>query len=154
MVYRHIFLIKYITSTGKSLDLSTGKFPALWKLASIVPIPKSSNNPMIQTTGLFVFSSIVSKILEKYIYFLIWDCLAENAPLSDYQLGFKCGRSTVSSLLSVTHEWPSLMDQHKDVMCVFFDFHKAVPHRRLMKRLADIGIHLLQYTVIMAMQLP
>ena len=48
------------------------------------------------------------------------------------------------SVLATTHDWHRFLDQRKDVMCVFFDFRKAfgtVPHRRLMTRLVELGIH-------------
>ena len=40
-----------------------------------------------------------------------------------------------------THEWHSLMDRQKDIMCDFQKAFDTVPHHRLMERLANIGIH-------------
>ena len=126
------------------MSLTTGKFPTSWKSASIVPIPKSTNKSNPSDYRPISLLSIVSKLLEKYVYSRVRDHLIQHAPLSDYQWGFQRGKSTVSSLLFVTHGWHSLIDQQKNVMCVFFDFQKAfdtIPHHRLMDRLAGIGIH-------------
>ena len=51
-----------------------------------------------------------------YVYYLLWEHIAEHAPLSDSQWGFQKRKSTVLSLLLATHEWHSLMDRQKDVM--------------------------------------
>ena len=136
----------YVYSLAKlfSLSLSSGKFPVLWKSASIVPIPKSTSKSNPSDYRPISLLSIVSKLLERYVYSLLWEHIIEHAPLSGSQWGFQKGKSTVLSLLLATHEWHSLVDRQKDVMCVFFDFQKAfdtVPHHRLMERLANIGIH-------------
>ena len=62
----------------------------------------------------------------------------------DKQWGFQKGKSTTTALLYATHDWFTLLDQQKDVMCIFFDFKKAfdtVPHRKLLDKLCEIGIH-------------
>ena len=66
-----------------SLSLSSGKFLVLWKSASIVPIPKSTSKSDYRPI------SIVSKLLERYVYSLLWKHMVEHAPLSDSQWGFQ-----------------------------------------------------------------
>ena len=51
-----------------SISLSTGKFPTSWKLASIVPIPKSTNKSNPNDYRPISLLSIVSKLLERYVY--------------------------------------------------------------------------------------
>ena len=117
---------------AKLFSLQGSILPCGNQLYSIVPIPKSTNKSNPSDYRPISLLSIVSKLLEKYVYSRVWDHLIEHAPLSDYQWGFQRGKSTVSSLLCVTHEWHSLIDQQKNVICVFFDFQKAfdtVPHR-------------------------
>ena len=127
-----------------SLSLRTGKFPKLWKLAHVVPIPKADNKSDPSNYRPVSLLSIVSKILEKIVYTRLWEHIVEHAPLSDCQWGFQKQRSTTTALLFTTHEWYSFLDKQKDVICVFFDYRKAfdsVPHRRLMDRLFQIGFH-------------
>ena len=126
-----------------SLSLTTGKFPKMWKIASIVPIPKLGNKSDPSNYRPVSLLSIVSKILEKIVYSLLWDHLLDTAPISDCQWGFQKGKSTTTALLSTTHEWCSQLDQQHDVLCVFLDFKKAfdsVPHRRLMEKLTQLGL--------------
>ena len=83
--------------------------------------------------------------------FLITEHLNEFHPLSAVQWGLQKGKSTLTTLLSSTHDWLTELDRNKDVCCVFFDFQKAfdtVPHRNLIKRLEDLNLHplLLKWT--------
>ena len=55
--------------------------------------------------------SDVSKLLEKLIQSRISEHLAEHAPISDAQWGFQKGKSTVTALLSTTHDL--LMHMHR-----------------------------------------
>ena len=119
-----------------SLSLATGKFPKMWKLANIVPIPKANRKSDPSNYRPVSLLSIVSKLLEKIVFSLLTDHLLEHAPISDCQWGFQKGKSTTTSLLYTTQEWYTLLDKKQDVLCVFFDFRKAfdrVPHRRLME---------------------
>ena len=133
--------IAYSLAKLFSLSLSTGRFPILWKSARVVPIPKSGNKTDASNYRPISLLSVVSKLLEKYVYSLLWTHLLENAPLSTNQWGFQKGKSTVTSLLAATQ---NILDQRGNVMCVFFDFSKAfdmVPHQRLMTRLSELKIH-------------
>ena len=133
-LYEHLF----------TLTLSKGRFPKMWKIAGVVPIPKSSSkyNPSnYRPTSLF---SVVSKHLERIVHSLLWEHLLTCAPISDKQWGFQKGKSTTTALLYATHDWFTPLDQQKDGMCIFFNFKKAfdtVPHRKLLDKLCEIGIH-------------
>ena len=128
-----------------SFSITKGQLPRLWKTASVVPIPKSSNSKH-SPSGHRPISllPIVSKLLEKHIHSLIFDYLNEHAPISDVQWGFQQKKSTVTALLSVTQDWLALLDQRRDTHCVFFDLQKAfdtVPHRKLMCKLEKLHLH-------------
>ena len=126
-----------------SCSILTGKFPTIWKIASIVPIPKSGHKNDPSNYRPISLLSIVSKLLEKIVYSRLWEDLVHGSSISECQWGFQKHKSTTTALLSTTHEWFQLMDRKLDVMCVFFDYKKAfdsVPHRRLMERLLHIGV--------------
>ena len=126
-----------------NLSFPTGKFPEIWKIASIVPIPKAGDKSDPSNYRPISLLSIVSKLLEKIVYAILWDHLLEHAPISDRQWGFRRGESTTTVLLSATHDWFSLLDKQCDVLCVLFDFRKAfdsVPHKKLMDKLSRIGL--------------
>ena len=105
-----------------NLSLASGKFPEMWKIASIVPIPKSGDKSDPSNYRPISLLSIVSKLLEKIVYAILWDHLLEHSPISDRQWGFQRGKSTTTALLSATHDWLSLLDRQCDVLC---DFRKA-----------------------------
>ena len=94
------------------------------KKANIVPILKSSNRSHPSDYRPVSVLCIVSKLLEKLVHLLLWEHLLEHAPISDCQWGFQRGKSTTTTtLLSTTHEWCTLLDQQKSIMCIFFDFN-------------------------------
>ena len=69
--------------------------------------------------------------------------LQTNAPISEKQWGFMCGRSTVSALIRVVDDWQRALDRGNEVCAVFFDISKAfdtVPHLPLLRTLIEIGI--------------
>ena len=141
--------ITYSLAKLFSLSLSAGKFPALWKSAHVVPVPKSANKVDASNYRPISLLSIVGKLLEKYVCSLLWYHLEEHAPLSTNQCGFQAGKSTVTALLTATSEWQRILDLQGSVMCIFFDLKKAfdtVPHRRLMDRLSELRIHPLLLT--------
>ena len=126
-----------------NLSISHGHFPKLWKQARVVPVPKSTKKSSPSGYRPISLLSILSKILEKHIHSLITNHLHENHPLSDMQWGFQKGKSTVTALLSATHDWLMHLEQKREIACVFFDFQKAfdtVPHRRLMERLNQLQL--------------
>ena len=126
-----------------NLSISNGQFPKTWKEARIAPIPKSTTKHSPSGYRPISLLSILSKLLEKHFHLLITDHLAEHHPLSEAQWGFQKGKSTLTALLSVTHDWLTHLDQNKDICCVFFDFQKAfdtVPHRILMERLKQLHL--------------
>ena len=127
-----------------NISLASGKFPEMWKIASIVPIPKSGDKSDPSNYRPISLLSIVSKLLEKIVYAILWDHLLKHTPISDRQWGFQRGKSTTTALLSATHNWFSLLDRQCDVLCVFFDFRKAfdsVPHKQLLEKLSRIVSH-------------
>ncbi len=126
-------------------SLTTGIYPKEWKLARIVPIPKS-DCPGTSVTGYRPISilSIVSKVLERHVKDTIDEFLIQTHPISDCQWGFMHHRSSVSALIAVTHDWLSALDSGHEVCVVFFDVKKAfdsVPHVPLLEKLSEIGLN-------------
>ena len=126
-------------------SISQRCFPACWKLANVVPIPKSISQKT-SPSGYRPISllPIVSKIFEKHIHLFISDYLAEYHPIACNQWGFQPQRSCTTTLLTTTYDWYGTMDKGKDVLAVFFDFQKAfdsVPHGPLITKLQNTGLH-------------
>ena len=127
-----------------NLSLKSGILPTDWKFSHIVPIPKSKS-PSSSPSDYRPISllPIVSKVLERHVYNFLSDFCTHNHLISNSQFGFRSGFSTVSALLSVTHDWFTLLDSHSSVCAVFFDLRKAfdsVPHQLLLNTLSSSGI--------------
>ena len=105
-----------------NLSLTSGAFPSEWKVARIVPIPKTGS-PGASASGYRPISilPIVSKVLEHHVKELIEEYIADDAPISKHQWGFMHHRSSTSALISVYHDWLSSLDSGEEVCIVFFD---------------------------------
>ena len=68
--------------------ISNGRFPSLWKNANVVPIPKPTTDKS-SPSGYRPVSllPIISKLLERHIYSVLSDHLAESQPLSTFTMG-------------------------------------------------------------------
>ena len=120
-----------------NISIKLGHFPTCWK-TSVVPIPKSSQHNEAANYRPISLLSVVSKLLERHIHQVITIHLNENRTLSNMQWGFQSGKSTVTALLAVTHDWFKALESRHNVCSVFFDLRKAfdsVPHRLLLEKL-------------------
>ena len=127
-------LVLHLRSLISSIRL--GKLPDAWKASFVVPIPKSSKNhlPSNYCNRPISLLCILNKVLENHIFSLIVEHLEDNYPLFNCQWGFWQGRSTVSALLSTTHEWLQQLEYRHDICAIFLDYKKAfnsVPHAPL-----------------------
>jgi hypothetical protein len=69
--------------------------------------------------------------------------LRSNNIIDPAQHGFQASRSCVTNLLTAREHWLAQIDAGKTVDAVFVDFSKAfdkVPHRRLIKKLENVGV--------------
>ena len=82
-------------------------------------------------------------MLERHFHQYVTKHLNEYHPLSNKQWGFQSGKSTVTALLSVTHDWFQALEAGQEVCSTFFDLRKAfdsVPHWPLVDKLANLGL--------------
>ena len=75
-------------------SLSQGCFPACWKLANVIPVPKpGSLNSSPSGYRPISLLSIISKVLEKHVYMFMYDYLSEHYLIASNQWGFQPGKS-------------------------------------------------------------
>ena len=126
-----------------NMSIESGIFPDKWKLSSVVPIPKGGDHSNPSNSRPISLLSVVRKMLERHVYYLITEYLSSDHPLANTQWGFQSGKSTMSALLTTAHDWFAKLEAGKEVCSVFFDLQKAfdsVPHRELVEKLCKLRI--------------
>ena len=126
-------------------SLAEGLLPSEWKVARVVPVPKSAAlKDSVSGYRPISILPTVSKILECHVSEIILNHICEAYPISDRQWGFMHQRSSTSALISVIYDWLSALNNGQEVCVVFFDVQKAfdsVPHLPLLQKLEQIGIN-------------
>ena len=131
---------------NKSLD--HGIFPQDWKLANIVPIYKKGQREHTENYRPISLLPIVSKVLERCVFFNIKDHLFQL--IQNSQHGFISGKSCITNLLEVLDYIGSELDNGGQVDAIYLDLSKAfdkVNHSRLKQklRMAGFGGKLIQW---------
>ena len=107
-----------------NVSFSTGKFPAAWKLAKVVPVYKSKGSKS-QASNYRPISllSCVSKLCERLFFDKLY---AHVSPaLAPVQSGFRRGDSTTMQLTRLVQDIVALRHDHQHVGMCFFDLAKA-----------------------------
>ena len=120
------------------------KVPQIWKLADVVPLPKTSTvKDLERELRPISLTSTLSKIAERLVI------EREVKPtllkvVDPQQFGFIPNSSTVLALISMLHCWLSATDgSGSSVRTVFLDYKKAfdmVDHTTLVAKLFSLGI--------------
>jgi hypothetical protein len=144
-----LMLIQLVSYLKKPLaflfnrTLATGEIPEDWKKGNISSIFKKGAKNRAENYRPISLTSVVCKLMEKFIKQAMLDYLLENDLLSKKQHGFISGRSTVTQLLRYLDECIAEISDGYVVDAIYLDFSKAfdtVPHRRLMSKLESYGI--------------
>ena len=103
-----------------------GSFPAPWRLATVIPIPKPGKDP--SNPGNYrpiALTSCLCKTLERMVnYRLVWYMESRDL-LTPFQSGFRQNRSTTDHLVSLETFIRDAMVAGEHVVSVFFDLEKA-----------------------------
>ena len=101
-------------------------FPAAWRQATIIPIPKPGKNITDPTNYRpIALTSCLCKLMEKLVYKrLIW-FLETKKKLSKYQCGFRKNRSTLDQLIRLETFIRNAFIRGEHVTVIFFDIEKA-----------------------------
>ena len=124
-----------------NLSLELGTFTEKWKDANLVPIHKcESKNDGFNYCGISLLD-VLSKLLERQVYNEIFSIICPH--LTHWQHGFLPGKSTVSQLSQVVHQFANALERRQQVDVIYLDLSKAfdrVSHEKLLFKLQCLGI--------------
>ena len=123
--------------------LKNGNLPNDWKMAYITGVFKKGSKQLPENYRPISLTSILCKIMEKFVRDNVISHLIENELLSKKQFGFVSGRSTLTQLLYYLDECIEKIANGNVIDAIYLDFSKAfdtVPHRRLLGKLESYGI--------------
>ena len=124
-------------------SINNGKFPQLFKHATVIPIHKKGPKDEISNyrpiSLLNVFSKIFEKLMKKYLL----QFLDSKNILHPNQFGFRRALSTFDALRTFSEEIYASLDKKHSLLSIFIDFTKAfdtVKHDILIRKLNFYGI--------------
>lgn len=136
------YVIPYITHIVNTC-LITNTFPAQWKLAHVIPIPKVSDPLLPKDLRPVSILPTLSKILERVVYLQLTEHLNKYNILPAHQSGFRRAHSCTTALLKVSDDILEATDCNKITALVLLDFTKAfdtLQHSLLVAILHYIGL--------------
>lgn len=126
-----------------NLCLEKAIFPEAWKLAVVVGIPKSGDVKNLNNIRPISLLPIPGKILEHFINQQIVSFLESKHLLTNQQMGFRKGRSTVESCLGLIDKAMKAINRSSYLLAVFVHLAKTfntVNHSLLLTKLRNLGL--------------
>ena len=106
-------------------SLQTNKFPAAWKRARVVPIPKTGDLTDVSNYRPISLLPTPGKILEKVVHKQLENHFELEELLTDFQHGFRKGRSTTHAITQLLNHVYTNMNNSTPTVALFIDFRKA-----------------------------
>lgn len=126
-----------------NLSIATGRCPAIFKNAVVVPIYKGGGEEAVSNYRPISLLSTISKIIEKVINIRLTSFLENKQLLADNQYGFRSGRNTEDAVVNLSQTVTKALDNGERCLAVFIDLKKAfdtVSIPLLLRKLEDLGI--------------
>lgn len=124
-------------------SIQSGRIPNDFKMANIVPIPKTKTSHELSDFRPISLLSTVSKVLERAVHSQLMEYLYNEELMSDRQSGFRSKHSTSTCLTEMCELLYDNLDKGRFTGAVFLDLIKAfdiIPHDLLIKKIGYFGI--------------
>jgi Reverse transcriptase (RNA-dependent DNA polymerase)/Endonuclease-reverse transcriptase len=105
--------------------ITEGKYPDLWKISKISPIPKVKNPKEAQDLRPINILPLCEKVLEIVLHKQMSEYIKEKNILCEMQSGFRKNHSCESAIQIVLAKWRRLIEEGNVVIAVFLDFKRA-----------------------------
>ena len=136
------FLDQYVTHIINSC-IETNYFPDQWKTSIGKPLSKIKDPLTFNDIRIISILPILSKVLEKVLYYQLFLHCVENDIIPDSQCGFRRDFSTSVALVGITDDIITSIDKKLNTALVLLDFSKAfdtVNHDLLLAKLKYYGL--------------
>ena len=124
--------------------IKEGVFPAVLKIALVVPIYKKGDPDMIQNYTPISLLPVISKIFEKALKSRITDYFEINKLFTSSQFGFRAGMGTREAVLRFVEDVVQCFEDGEYLSATFCDLSKAfdcVQHELLIDKLLRYRFH-------------
>ena len=122
--------------------ISENRYPPIWKLSRVVPIPKVKNPADICEYRPISIQTALSKIFEKLVLNQMLEFIESNHLYKDTMTGFRKGYNTNIALMKFRDDILKSMSCGEVTLAVLIDFSKAfdtISHETFVKKLHTFG---------------
>ncbi len=110
-----------------NLVLSSGEYPCQWRKGFITPLFKHGDRSQAKNYRGVTVTSTLSKVFETVLNKRIVTMLEQQQLLSEYQFGFRKGRSTSDAIFNLRTLVDLSLNKNEKLYACFVDFKAAFP---------------------------